>query len=115
MSLFMVPSADGGETTNSNIKRRVLLDGVSYFLTFKWNSRDEAWYVTVSLVGGVDLFTVKAATNRVFNDQYKYIEEAPQGNLMVVDTIGGKGRVDYENFTIDRRYRLFYLEAENLV
>lgn len=114
MALYTLNSGFGENTTDTNITRQITLEGVSYTFNFRYNTRDESWVISVGFLGNLPLFTVKATTNRVLNSQYTHLVDAPKGSLVVIDTTESNGRIDFENFYINGRYRLGYLESGGL-
>lgn len=64
------------------------LDGVSYELEFRWNSRDEAWYINIFNTSG----TALAYGIRVVTDwpliRRMTVAERPAGSIIALDTTG---------------------------
>ncbi len=109
MSLFTLPTGRGLGSLDTDIVRRIELDGTSYDLRFRWNTRDESWTLILSVSGSTPVFNTKTTVGRVLNTAYKYRDNAPQGDMIILDMAEDGGRVDFENYTIDGRYRLFYI------
>ena len=108
MTLYTLPTGDGRNSLDTDIIRTLELDGVNYDLRFRWNTRDESWTTTCSRVGGVPIFSTKSTTNSVLNSIYKHREDCPQGDMIILDLAEDGGRVDFDNFTLDGRFKLFY-------
>jgi len=91
---------------------RVNLEGVFYRLQFKWNGRDESWYLDIGDDGGNA--TVRNLRLVIGDDilaPHKSIAAAkcPQGNLRVVDTEASG--VEAERDELGGRVLLLYDEA----
>ena len=115
MSVYFLKSGVGGEDiTKTNITRVITLEGISYDFNFRWNVIDESWVISVALVGSTPLFSVKVTTGRIFNDQYKHIEGSPQGELIVFDFGENYERLSFEDFSIEGRFRLVYIDSGGL-
>ena len=108
MTLYRLPTGKGVDSLDTDVIRTLELDGVSYDFRFRWNTRDESWTIICSKSGGVTIFATKATVGRVINSAYKHREDCPQGDLMIIDMSDDFGRVDFDNFTLSGRFRLFY-------
>ena len=107
-TLYKLPSGNGVDSLDTDITRSIELEGINYDFRFRWNTRDESWTVICSKSGGDVIFSTKAPTNRLLNSLYKHRTDCPQGDLIILDITEDNGRVDFENFTISGRYRLYY-------
>lgn len=107
-NLVKIPTGYGVGSLETDIIRTVVLDEISYDLRFRWNTRDESWTMYCSKSGGDNIFTTKVTCQRVLNELYKYKQDCPQGNFVVLDMSFDTGRVDFEGFTNEGRFRLFY-------
>jgi hypothetical protein len=108
MPLYSIPTGKGVGSLDTDLIRTLELDGVAYDLRFRWNTRDESWTLICNLSGAEQIFSTKACAGRVLNAPYKYRENCPQGELIIVDLSESSGRVDFNDFTIDGRFRLLY-------
>ena len=108
MTIYRLPTGKGIGSLDTDVVRTLELEGTSYDFRFRWNTRDESWTVLCSKSGGNVIFSTKSPTNRVLNSLYKHRVDCPQGDLIIGDITDDDGRVDFENFTIFGRYRLFY-------
>lgn len=108
MTLYKLPAAKGADSLDTDVIRTIELEGITYDFRFRWNTRDESWTVICSKSGGNVIFSTKAQTGRLLNSPYKHRTDCPQGDLIIVDITEDNGRVDFDNFTISGRYRLFY-------
>jgi len=108
MTLYKLPTGKGRDSLATDIVQTIELDGITYDIRFRWNTRDESWTVICSKSGSSPIFSTKVKTNVIFNSIYKHREDAPQGDMIILDMSETNGRVDFDNFTIEGRYRLFY-------
>ena len=108
MPIYKLPTGKGVGSLETDISRTIELDNASYDMRYRWNTRDESWTVICSKSGGGVIFSTKAAAGRVLNYGYKHREGCPQGDLMIVDISPDFGRVDFDNFTLEGRFRLYY-------
>lgn len=111
MTLYKLPTGKGVGSLDTDVIRTIELEGISYDFRFRWNTRDESWTIICSKSGGNVIFSTKSTTSRVINSIYKHRTDAPQGDLIIGDITTENGRVDFDNFTIAGRYRLFYNTA----
>ena len=107
-TLYKLPTGKGVGSLETDIVRTIELDNISYDFRFRWNTRDERWMLYCSKSGGDTIFSTKITTMRILNSPYKYRKDCPQGDLIILDTSTDTGRVDFENFELYGRYRLFY-------
>ncbi len=112
MKMYLLDTGEGEGSEETNLTRRITLDGQSYSFNYRYNLRDASWIVSIGLVSEEPMFTVKACCNRVFNDQYFHLDNAPQGALMIVDSTGKYGRVDFEGLSSNGRYKLIYINGD---
>ena len=108
MTLYKLPTGKGVDSLNTDVVRTLELDGSTYDMRFRWNTRDESWTVICSRSGGTTIFSTKAAAGRVINYGYKHRDGCPQGDLIIIDISTDYGRVDFDNFTLEGRFRLYY-------
>lgn len=108
MTIYKLPTAYGVDSLDTDIVRTLTLDGVTYDFRFRWNTREESWTLICSTSGGSVIFSTQARTGRLLNSLYKHREDCPQGDLMIIDIGDEFERVDFDNFTINGRYRLYY-------
>jgi hypothetical protein len=108
MTLYKLPAGEGRDSLVTDVTHILELDGITYDLRFRWNTRDESWTVICSKSGSTPIFSTKVKTNVIFNSIYKHRTDAPQGDMIIIDMSETNGRVDFDNFTIEGRYRLLY-------
>ena len=110
MALFQIPYPD---TTNEDMQ--VLLDGVSYSLTWLWNGRDDHWYLSISLQDGT---TVASGMRVVVGwDLLQSVSslDAPPGELYFFDMSTDDGSNTGEDPRLDdlgARVEGFYVSSE---
>lgn len=81
MSTFSIPVS---ETTDAFIQQ-VDLDGVVYDLGFRWNPRDDHWFLDVGIDGVVSIAGIKLINTTDLLGQFGRIEDLPAGTLQIVD------------------------------
>lgn len=71
----------------ANYSQLVTLDGTVFRLTFRYNSRDEAWYFSVHTEAGVPVREgMKLIPNYVLMRLLAPTENTPAGKFVLVDT-----------------------------
>lgn len=100
--------------TYPSFSQEVVLDENNYILEFNWNTRGEFWELSIlapdsavilggiKLVIGYDLFR-----------QYKHLN-IPKGVLIVVDTSENYEKIQYSDFSNDRKLQLIYVGVDEL-
>lgn len=63
-----------------------VLDGVTWRLLFRWNARDEYWYLTVSNVDDEVIVASRRLVAGARLLRYVVQDERPAGELFVLDT-----------------------------
>ncbi|URC22646.1 hypothetical protein KASHIRA_00520 [Serratia phage vB_SmaM-Kashira] len=63
---------------------RVVLDSVTYEVTFVWNERGEYWQFSFGNVGTAPTFTCKLTCFVNILDPYRYKDNIPAGNLILL-------------------------------
>ncbi len=61
------------------------LQGIQYLLDVRWNSREEAWYMTISSVEDIVLIAGIKLVLGVFLTRLSHDERLPDGEFMVSD------------------------------
>lgn len=68
---------------------QVDLDGQTYTLRFRFNTRMGRWIMDIADAAGVDILTgVVVLTNLPLTDQYLHLEAMPQGRFIAIDETG---------------------------
>ncbi len=98
----------------------VTLDGVAFDLLFRWNNRDECWYLSIfdpTVTASEDgsrtpiLGSLPILTGWVLLAQYR-MQERPQGDLFVFDS-SGQG-LDPGRRDLGSRVLLIYYTADEI-
>jgi len=105
MSDFTIPVA---ETTDSFIEQ-VDLDGLIYDLQFRWNKRDNHWFMDIGRNGVFLLLGIKLVHSSDLISEFERIEDLPEGILSIEDLDGFYSDPDDTNF--GDRVQLRYTEA----
>lgn len=87
--------------------QEVELDGKVYELSFRYNRRESKWYVTLIRNGAALVSNIKVVHGADLFSQFKYIEDMPQGNVLVEDINGRDRDPDADSFgsTVFMRYQ----------
>ncbi len=89
-----------------------VLDGVSYLLTFHWNTRSEAWYLSLSLEDETPIWAgVKVVVGWPLFRRNKNLL-APPGFLMAFDDATLQRDPGLED--LGKRVRLLYFDASEV-
>jgi len=91
----------------------VVLDYVSYDIRLRWNNRDESWQLTIGNSGLPPSIKFKVTNGINLLKGYYHLTGVPEGSLFAVDMVTGFGRVDYDEFGIDKRFNLVYISNED--
>lgn len=90
----------------------VQLDGVNFGFAFRWNARDESWWISFSNGLGEPLVSsLKAVVDVPLLNRFRDYR-LPQGTLMLLDTTGtgvSPGRDE-----LGTRVQLVYVDAEDV-
>lgn len=108
MSDFIIPVS---ETTDSFIEQ-VDLDGLIYDLQFRWNERDNHWFMDIGRDGVFLIEGIKLVNSPDLLNGLGRIEDLPEGVLSVEDLDGFYSDPDDTNF--GDRVQLRYTEAINV-
>ena len=102
------------KSVSSTFTQRIELDTVIYVLTIQWNSREEAWYLSIFTDNEDPILSgLKLVPNYQLLDQYEHIEALPNGDFAVIDLeVGSQGVITYDN--LGERYQLIYLSESEL-
>lgn len=91
-------------------KYRISLEGSGYDIRTRWNSRSQSWFVYIGPTGRDPVIKTRAVTGRDLLSSYSS-EDLPDGKLYVVDVEKGFGRPSDDDFGIDKRFRLLYVNS----
>ena len=101
----------GGETPD--FKYRISLDGAAYDIRTRWNSRSESWFLYIGPTGRDPVLKTRLTTVTEILSRYSY-EGLPPGRLFLVDTEKSFGRPGRDDFGPNKRFRLFYVNADEV-
>lgn len=89
------------------------LDGVTYQLSFVWNARAGAWYLSIADASGVDLLTgIKLVSNRPLLQRFRWIVGLPPGEISAVSF---DGSIDYAQYTdLGVSVLVYYFDASEV-
>lgn len=96
----------GGVTTD--YQYRITLDGDAYDIRVRWNTRSESWYLYIGTTGRTSVLKTRVVVGRDLLAAYS-LDGIPPGKLYVVDMEKGYGRPSEDDFGIDKRFRLLYV------
>ena len=94
-----------------NVVCRILLDNSDYNIKLRWDTKSLSWMVGLGVSGQNTSFNTVMRTNRDILAPYRYMAGLPQGQLLCIDASGFNGRVGYDDFGIDKRFGLIYVES----
>lgn len=95
-----------------NYSIEVSLEGVSYVLSFLWNARCEAFFISMAGVDGTKLIsgTKLVADTPLFSN----VRAGPPGALVVFDSSGERRDPGKLELGKDKRCQLYYITAEEV-
>jgi hypothetical protein len=109
MAIYPIPLAD--ETADC-FEFTTDLDGVDFTLTFRWNSRDPAWYMDITDAGGnVLLQGLRLSLDTPLTGRFRDLR-LPDGDLMAIDT-SNQG-LEAGRYDLGNRVKLFYYDLASL-
>lgn len=90
--------------------QRATLDGVDYLLSFAWNGRDGAWYMSIRDTSGNDILTgIKLVSNRPLLQRFHYLVGVPAGEISAVSL---DSSIDFAQFgDLGVSVLLYYFDA----
>lgn len=106
MSYWYLKSGEDVDVTYS-----VTLEDETYDLRLRWNDRDEAWRANIGLTGEIPSASFKLTNGFNLLKPYYHLEGIPPGSLYVIDIISIWGRPGFDDFGVDERFRLFYIDS----
>lgn len=95
-------------------RQSLTLEGVSYIFSFVWNTRDNAW--TMSIYDDQNeplVLGIRIVLNYELIGQYQHLE-IPPGKIYALDTTGNVNPITYEDMFNGRISLLYLLEGEEL-
>lgn len=94
--------------------QQVELDGQVYTLTFRFNRRNNSWYMDIADEDNVHIASGRrCVVNSVLNGQFRYLSTNPPGALTVFDTTGRQAPPELNDFG-SRVLLLYFDESEGI-
>lgn len=91
---------------------RVVLDSITYEMRFQWNERDESWLVYFGDVGAEPTISFKLTAFVDLFAPYRYMDNIPDGRLMVISFTEYKKRVGRYNIGFLSELQLAYASRD---
>jgi len=88
------------------------LDGTKYQLRLRWNSRDEAWYISIGYEGIDPKFYSKFNAGMNILRGHQATEGVPEGAIFLTDSEEIYGRPSRDDTGVDKRFKILYLTKE---
>ena len=108
MATVVIPTS----TTSQFYKQQTTLDGQNYTLKFKWNAREEAWYLDILTDAEVAItYGIKIVTDFPLGRRNPD-PLMPPGLLIAIDTSGTETPPAIDDF--GTRVQLIYIEEDDL-
>lgn len=95
----------------ADFEYRVDLEGDGYDIRTRWNSRSGSWFIYIGPTGREPVVKARACTLSDMLRTYRGKDGVPQGKLYVVDNEKGYGRPSRNDFGINKRFRLLYVNS----
>ena len=91
---------------------QVALEGRTYTLTFRWNAREEAWFLSIGdAAGNIVLANRKVVLSFPLTSRFR-LPGLPPGEFVAVDTTGRGQEAGLSD--LGERVQLLYVEAASL-
>ena len=101
-------------TEYSYITKEVTLDNINYKLLFTWNTRMEAWVMSILKLDDTPILAgIKLVLNYELIAKFHHLD-IPQGLMYVVDTSNDESKIAFDDFTSERGLRLIYIEEDEV-
>lgn len=95
--------------------QKTRLDGVDYILEFRYNQREDRWYLSISDSEEIPILTgLKLVCNWPLLHSYQYDPRVPPGELMAIDLSGDDTPPGLNELGDGLRVQLTYFEAGTL-
>lgn len=89
------------------------LEGQVYIFEYRWNSRTEAWYLSVDLDTERLISEAKIMADSSIFENY-VIQHLPDGSFKVI-TFSDKDPLELENFGIAKDYELWFISEQDIL
>jgi hypothetical protein len=90
----------------------VTLEGNTYKIRMKWNTRDESWTLYIGYSGEDAVMSQKALVGFDLLETYSYRDGVPEGNIYIVDLVKDYGRPTRDGTGAGKRFQLIYIESD---
>lgn len=87
---------------------RIVLDSVTYEVTFQWNERGEYWQFSIGDVGTDPTVTFKLTAMVDLLAPYRYMDNLPAGNLILLPLRDVGQRVGRYNIGVQTAMQMVY-------
>lgn len=96
--------------------QEVILGETSYVLTLKFNTSDEAWYLSISYPEGTQLLNgIKLMPNQNLTGAFSYLERLTGGDLWCVRLKNDRSPLGRDNLGIGKTYELVWISSQEAV
>lgn len=94
------------------LTKEIVIDETSYRFSFVWNTRMEAWTLSIYSIDNIAILTgIKIVLNYELIRMFRYLL-IPQGYLLAIDITNNENKIAYGDFTSSgRELKLYYLEV----
>lgn len=91
---------------------RIVLDSTTYEVRFQWNERDESWLFHFGDVGVTPTVTMKLTAYTDLFAPYRYMENIPAGNLVLIAQRNRRARPSRYNIGVLTDIQMTYASLD---
>lgn len=91
-------------------EKSIVIKDKSYNFRFRWNTKEQAWYVQIGRTGANYLCKTKLLPNRNLLQPFLHIPDMPDCYLLVVDQEQQYGRIGRDNLGYGKRFSVVTLD-----
>jgi len=106
MAIYEIPTF----SDSSAYVETINIDGIFYHFHFIWNTRDESWNLSISLVDGTSIIMGRKLVTNYEMLQNAIVENQPIGFLILIDQNGGNDSATRNS--LGTEHRLYYLDND---
>ena len=100
--------------TYPSYSKDITLDNIKYRFLFQWNTRSEAWTLSIKTIEDVAILSgIKLVLNYDLFQRHRHLA-IPQGSLFVIDLSNDETKIAYDDFTNERGLQLVYFSEGEL-
>jgi hypothetical protein len=94
-------------------EQRTPLDDTDFRLSFAWNDRAQAWFLSIADLDGEPIISgIKLISNQPLLKKYRWDDRVPLGEIFVVDYFE---KIDCPNFTdLNENVFLLYFDVDTV-